>query len=60
MVYHYHVLGLQRHASAEDIRKAYGNLPLKWRPDKNPENQEVVRKLKQVAKVFEVLSDAKK
>ena len=46
---HSHVLGLQRHAPAEDIKKAYGNLALKWHPDKNPENKEVERKLKQVA-----------
>uniref|UniRef100_A0A9L0RHU8 J domain-containing protein n=1 Tax=Equus caballus TaxID=9796 RepID=A0A9L0RHU8_HORSE len=51
----YEVLGVQRHASAEDIKKAYRKLALKWHPDKNPENkEEAERKFKQVAEASEV------
>ncbi|XP_060052846.1 dnaJ homolog subfamily B member 6 isoform X4 [Erinaceus europaeus] len=61
MVDYYEVLGVQRHASAEDIKKAYRKLALRWHPDKNPENkEEAERKFKQVAEAYEVLSDAKK
>ncbi|XP_056670826.1 LOW QUALITY PROTEIN: dnaJ homolog subfamily B member 6-like [Monodelphis domestica] len=60
MVDYYEVLGVQRHASPEDIKKAYHKLALKWHLHKNPENkEEAERRFKQVAEMYEVLSDAK-
>ncbi|XP_066483495.1 dnaJ homolog subfamily B member 6 [Tiliqua scincoides] len=61
MVDYYEILGVHRHASPEDIKKAYRKLALKWHPDKNPDNkEEAERQFKQLAEAYEVLSDAKK
>uniref|UniRef100_A0A8C4KW07 J domain-containing protein n=1 Tax=Equus asinus asinus TaxID=83772 RepID=A0A8C4KW07_EQUAS len=61
MVDYYEVLGVQRYASPEDIKKAYHKVALKWHPDKNPENkEEAERKFKEVAEAYEVLSNDKK
>ncbi|NWI09236.1 DNJB8 protein, partial [Crypturellus soui] len=61
MVDYYKVLGLQKSASQDDIKKSYRKLALKWHPDKNPNNkEEAERKFKAVAEAYEVLSDPQK
>uniref|UniRef100_A0A4X2L5K9 J domain-containing protein n=1 Tax=Vombatus ursinus TaxID=29139 RepID=A0A4X2L5K9_VOMUR len=60
MMDYYEVLAVQRHASPEDIKKAYCKVALKCHLDKNPENKEAKRRFKQVAEAYEVLSDTKK
>uniref|UniRef100_A0A8B9I5E3 DnaJ heat shock protein family (Hsp40) member B8 n=1 Tax=Anser brachyrhynchus TaxID=132585 RepID=A0A8B9I5E3_9AVES len=61
MVDYYKVLGLQKNASQDDIRKSYRRLALKWHPDKNSSNkEEAEKKFKAVAEAYEVLSDPQK
>ena len=58
---YYSILGVQRKASEEDVKKAYKALAKKWHPDKNPNNQEVAtRKFKEVSEAYQVLGDAVK
>lgn len=55
------MLGVRRDASADDIKKAYRKLALRWHPDKNPENkEEAEKKFKELSEAYEVLSDANK
>jgi len=57
----YEMLELTKTASQDDVKKAYRKLPLKWHPDKNPENQkEAERRFKEISEAYEVLSDIKK
>ncbi|NXP54156.1 DNJB8 protein, partial [Heliornis fulica] len=61
MVDYYKVLGLQKSASQDDIKKSYHKLALKWHPDKNPSNkEEAEEKFKAVAEAYKVLSDPQK
>ncbi|MCC6215563.1 MAG: molecular chaperone DnaJ [Polyangiaceae bacterium] len=54
---YYEVLGVEREASAEDIRRAYRQLALKYHPDRNPGNAEAEGKFKEASEAFGVLSD---
>src|SRR5258708_5913203 len=61
MADYYKILGISRNATADDIKKAYRKLALKWHPDKNPDKrEESERRFKQIAEAYEVLSDDKK
>lgn len=58
---YYEILGIGKNASAEEIKKAYRRLALKYHPDRNPENhKEAEEKFKEICEAYEVLSDARK
>ena len=57
---YYEVLGLERSASADDIKRTYRRLAIKYHPDKNPGNKEAEEKFKECAEAYEVLSDPEK
>nr|XP_057912024.1 dnaJ homolog subfamily C member 5-like [Doryrhamphus excisus] len=56
----YKVLGLQKGASAEEIKKAYRKLALRHHPDKNPDNPEAAERFKEINNANSILSDENK
>ncbi|WLE99086.1 MAG: DnaJ C-terminal domain-containing protein [Candidatus Electrothrix communis] len=57
---YYKILGVEKTASAAEIKKSYRKLALKYHPDKNPDNKEAEDKFKQISEAYAVLSDEKK
>lgn len=57
---YYEVLGLQKNASAEDIKKSYRKLAMKFHPDRNPGDKAAEENFKEAKEAYEVLSDDKK
>ncbi|MHC4744605.1 MAG: molecular chaperone DnaJ [Planctomycetota bacterium] len=57
---YYEVLGVKKDASADDIKRSYRRLAMKYHPDKNPGDKEAETKFKECAEAYEVLSDSQK
>ncbi len=57
---YYEVLGVERSASADEIKKAYRKAALKYHPDKNPGDKEAEEKFKEAAEAYDVLSNPDK
>jgi curved DNA-binding protein len=57
---YYKILGVNKDASVDDIKKSYRKLALKWHPDKNPDNKAAEEKFKKISEAYAVLSDAEK
>ncbi len=57
---YYKILGVDRKASSEDIKRAYRKLALKYHPDRNPDDQEAEEKFKEINEAYQVLSDTDK
>ena len=57
---YYEVLGVDKSASEDEIKRAYKKMARKYHPDLNPDNKETEEKFKEVNEAYEVLSDADK
>lgn len=57
---YYKILGVERNASEDDIRKAYRKLAMKYHPDRNPNDKQAEEHFKEINEAYQVLSDVKK
>ncbi|KIL58523.1 hypothetical protein M378DRAFT_112001 [Amanita muscaria Koide BX008] len=57
---YYKILGIDKSASDDEIKKAYKKMALRWHPDRNQGSEEANQKFKQISEAFEVLSDPQK
>src|SRR5262249_36634586 len=57
---YYEVLGVERAATEEDLKKAFGRLAMKHDPDRNPDNKECEAHFKEAKEAYEILGDPQK
>jgi molecular chaperone DnaJ len=56
----YEILGVEKNASDDDLKKAYRKLAMKHHPDRNPDDKKAEEKFKEAKEAYEMLSDAQK
>src|SRR4030066_2090958 len=57
---YYEILGVDRNASKDDLKKAYRKLAMQYHPDRNPDDKTAEEKFKEAAEAYEVLSNDEK
>ena len=57
---YYEILGVNKTASADEIKKAYRKVAMQYHPDRNPGDKTAEEKFKEAAEAYEILSDADK
>ena len=57
---YYEILGVNRDASDDDLKKAYRRLAMKFHPDRNPDNPKAEEHFKEAKEAYEILSDGHK
>jgi len=57
---YYDILGIDKSASVDDVKKAYRKMAMKYHPDRNPDNTEAEAKFKDISEAYSVLSDENK
>ena len=57
---YYEVLGVEKSASEDEIKRAYRKLAVKYHPDKNPGDKEAEQKFREATEAYEILSDEQK